>query len=132
MPATATDTTIVTEPRISRILVVEDEPLVAIMLDDALEEFGFHVVGPVENLKSAVQLAGCERLDAAVLDVNIDGAISDAVADQLIARGIPFIFVSGYDRTLGLRYSAVPMLRKPFSIEDLHLAVTDLLPKSAA
>ena len=94
-----------------RILVVEDEPLVAIMLEDALQDFGYQVVGPVENLKAAIQIAGSEQLDAAVLDINIDGMISDAVADKLMARGIPFLFVSGYERDLSLRYGSVPLLR---------------------
>ena len=96
-----------------RVLVVEDEPLVAIMLEDALQDFGYQVVGPVENLKAAIQLAASERLDAAVLDINIDGTISEAVADQLMARSIPFLLVSGYQRDLGLRFGNVPLLRKP-------------------
>lgn len=106
-----------------RVLVVEDEPLVAILLDEALQDGGYEVVGPVENLKSAIQLAGSERIDVAVLDINIDGTISDAVADRLLARGIPFIFVSGEQKDLGLRYGAVPLLRKPFSADDLYRAV---------
>jgi len=112
------------------VLVVEDEPLVAIMLEDALQDFGYQVVGPVENLKAAVQLAGSERLDAAVLDINIDGIISDTVADQLMARGIPFLFVSGYERDLGLRFGHVPLLRKPFTTDDLHRAVAALVNRA--
>jgi CheY-like chemotaxis protein len=101
------------------------------MLEEALEEFGYKVVGPVENLKAAIQLAASEPLDAAVLDVNIDGQISDAVADNLLDRHIPFVFVSGMARDLGLRYSRVPLLRKPFSADDLHRAVETLLAPSA-
>jgi len=112
-----------------RVLVVEDEPLVAIMLEDALQDFGYQVVGPVENLKAAIQLVGSERLDAAVLDINIDGAISDAGADKLMTRGIPFLFVSGYARDLGLRYGTVPLLRKPFTTNDLHRAVAALVSR---
>jgi DNA-binding response OmpR family regulator len=112
---------------VCRILVVDDEPMVAIMLEDALQEFGYQVVGPVENLRSAVQLAGSERLDAAIVDINIDGQMSDAIADKLMERGIPFIFVSGYPRTNGLRYSNVPLLRKPFSVEDLQRAIEAVL-----
>jgi len=115
---------------ISRILVVEDEPLVAIMLEEALQDSGYQVIGPVENLKSAIHLAGCEAIDAAVVDINIDGAVSEPVADRLIERGIPFIFVSGRDRELGLRYGEVPLLRKPFGMEDLHRAVAAVLERS--
>jgi len=130
MSVTAADTP--NEPAsVARILVVEDEPLVAILLEEALQDCGYQVVGPVENLKSAIQLAGSERLDAAVLDINIDGAISDAVADRLMARGIPFIFVSGEQKDLGLRYGAVPLLRKPFSADDLHRAVAAVIATRA-
>ena len=112
-----------------RVLVVEDEPLVAIMLEDALQDFGYQVVGPVENLKAAIQLASSERFDAAVLDINIDGAISDSVAENLMNRGIPFLFVSGYARDLGLRFGDVPLLRKPFTTDDLHRAVAALVSR---
>lgn len=114
---------------VRRILVVDDEPMVAIMLEDALQEFGYQVVGPVENLRSAVQLAGSERIDAAIVDINIDGQVSDAVADKLIERGIPFIFASGYARANGLRYAQVPLLRKPFSVEDLQRALEAILTR---
>jgi DNA-binding response OmpR family regulator len=110
-----------------RVLVVEDEPLIAMMLGDTLSDIGYSVVGPVENLKSAIHLAATERIDTAVVDINIDGQIADTVADKLMERGIPFLFVTGYPRKLGLRYSAIPLLRKPFSVGDLHRAVEDLL-----
>ena len=113
-----------------RILVVEDEPLIAIMLEEALSEFGYTVVGPVENLKAAVHLAATEQLDTAVVDINIAGHVADAVADKLLDRNIPFLFVSGYARNLGLRYADVPLLRKPFSFEDLQRAVEDRLAVS--
>ena len=119
-----------TPPAPLRVLVVEDEPLVAIMLEDALQDFGYQVIGPVENLKAAIHLAGTERLDTAVLDINIDGTISDAVADKLMARGIPFLFVSGYARDLGLRFGDVPLLRKPFTTDDLHRAVAALVNRT--
>ncbi|MEI7806670.1 MAG: response regulator [Hyphomicrobiales bacterium] len=76
-----------------RVLVVEDEPLVAIMLEEALRDFGYAVVGPVENLKSAIQLAATERIDTAIVDINIDGQVATTVADRLMERGIPFLFV---------------------------------------
>lgn len=114
---------------VRRVLVVDDEPMVAILLEDALEDFGYQVVGPVENLRSAVQLAATERLDAAIVDINLDGQVSDAVAEKLQARGIPFLFVSGYERNTSLRFSGAPLLRKPFSVEDLHKAIDALLGK---
>ncbi len=114
---------------VRRILVVDDEPLVAILLEDALQEFGYQVVGPVENLRAAIQLANSERIDAAIVDINMDGQVSDAVADKLMERGIPFIFVSGHARANGLRYAQVPLLRKPFSVEDLQRALEAILAR---
>lgn len=115
-----------------RVLVVEDEPLVAIMLEEALRDFGYAVVGPVENLKSAIQLAATERIDTAIVDINIDGQVATTVADRLMERGIPFLFVSGYARELGLRYRGIPLLSKPFTFTDLHHAIERRLRSAPA
>jgi len=95
---TAIDIDIYPEARTPRILVVEEEPVVAIMLDDALSDFGYHVLGPVENLRAAVYLAANERIDAAVVDSNIDGRIAHDVAENLMERNIPFVLVNGHIR----------------------------------
>ena len=115
----------------ARILVVEEEPTIAIMLDDALSDFGYHVVGPVENLKAAIYLAATEQLDAAVVDINIDGQIAEGVADKLMERGIPFVFVNGHSRMFSLDYSAIPRLQKPFTIDELHCTIVQLLQRAA-
>jgi CheY-like chemotaxis protein len=73
------------------ILVMEDEPLVAMMLEDELEAMGIHVVGPANNLKSALQLAEFLKLDGALLDLNINGVYATKVADKLRTRGVPFV-----------------------------------------
>ena len=112
------------------ILVLEDEPLVAMMLEDELGSMGIHVVGPANNLKSALQLAELSSLDGALLDLNINGSFTTKVADKLRTRGIPFIFVTGYDRPPGLLYRDVSVLRKPFSPIDLRMALITLLEKS--
>jgi CheY-like chemotaxis protein len=83
------------------------------------------VIGPICNLKSAVQLAESSDLDAALLDLNINGAYATEVADKLRARRIPFIFVTGY-RLPGLRYQDVPVLRKPFTELELRAALVAL------
>ena len=110
-----------------RVLVVEDEVLVGMIIEDFLGDFGYSVVGPIENLKAAVFLAATEQIDVAVVDINISGQVATAVADKLIEREIPFLFVSGYDKILGPRYASIPLLRKPFTPEDLHQVVERVL-----
>jgi len=109
------------------VLVLEDEAVIAMMLQDELESLGIHVVGPVSNLASAVTLAETAELDAALLDLNINGAYATEVADTLRARRIPFMFVTGYSRPEGLRYRDVEVLRKPFTGLQLRLALISLL-----
>jgi CheY-like chemotaxis protein len=113
------------------ILVLEDEPLVAMMLEDQLEAIGIHVVGPANNLESAFQLAELSNLDGALLDLNINGKYATKVADKLRTRSIPFIFVTGYDRPPGLRYRDVSVLHKPFTEIDLRMALLSLLENSS-
>ena len=111
------------------VLVLEDEAFIAMMLQDELEALGIHVVGPVNNLKSAILLAEISDLDGALLDLNINGAYATEVADKLRARDIPFIFVTGYDRPVGLRYREVAVLKKPFTGIELRMALFSLLNK---
>jgi CheY-like chemotaxis protein len=112
---------------VRNILVLEDEPLVAMMLEDELEAMGIHVIGPANNLKSAIQLAEFPNLDGALLDLNINGTYATKVADKLRVRDVPFIFVTAYDRPPGLLYRNVSVLRKPFSKIDLRMALISLL-----
>ena len=79
-----------------RILVVEDEMLIAILIEVILQELGCHVVGPVSRLDAAMRLAHEEPLDAAILDVRIRGGQVYSVAEELLARNIPFVLASGY------------------------------------
>ena len=99
-----------------RILVVEDEYLIAMSLADALENAGSVVVGPAPSVDKAIQTINSEpRIDAAVVDVNLGGVLAYAVADLLIARKIPFVFTSGYeDNVLRDRYSQVKNYPRPF------------------
>jgi CheY-like chemotaxis protein len=106
-----------------RVLVLEDEPFIAMMIEQELEALGIHVVGPVNNLKSAITLAATSDFDGALLDLNINGDYATEVADRLRVRDVPFVFVTGYERPGGLRYSDVAILRKPFTQDDLRLAL---------
>lgn len=110
-----------------RVLLVEDEIMVAVLLEDMLSGFGYEVVGPVAQLSKAVEMAQREDLDVAILDVNIKGNEVYPVAEALAARGIPFIFATGYAKG-GLRapYLDRPSLQKPFrrqSLRELFTAV---------
>ena len=81
-----------------RVLIVEDEAVIAGLIETILGEAGYSIVGPVATLERALATIERERLDAALLDVRINGHDAFAVADVLMARRIPFIFVSGFTR----------------------------------
>jgi CheY-like chemotaxis protein len=101
-----------------RVLVVEDEPMIASSLEDALTDLGCVVIGPALNMKDATRLALEAEIDGASLDVNIAGEKVYPVADILSERGIPFVFLTGYGKA-GLRESDLsrPVLQKPCSLE---------------
>jgi CheY-like chemotaxis protein len=99
-----------------RLLVVEDDYMIAVELVRALEELGVQVVGPAGSVEQALALLGQEedRLDGAVLDINLHGERVYPVADALAARGLPYIFATGYDATaIPEPYSQVPRCEKP-------------------
>lgn len=103
-----------------RILVVEDEPFVALTLVDTLFELGFVVAGCVANVPAALELIGRERIDGALLDVNLGSQKIDPVADLLAKRACPFIFTTGYGRSgIPAAYADRAVLQKPFGYEDL-------------
>jgi len=103
-----------------RVLVVEDEMLLAMLMEDTLADFGCDVVGPVGRVTDGVRLAQSERLDGAVLDINIGGTEVFPVARELAKRSIPFVFVSGYAlANLPEEWKGRPTLQKPFRPEDL-------------
>jgi PAS domain S-box-containing protein len=104
-----------------RILVVEDEALVAILVHDVLDALGFTVVGPVATMAQALALAKADPIDAAILDVNLGGEPIYPVADALTARGIPFVFVTGYNTdAIDRRYGHVAALEKPIEPDILR------------
>lgn len=98
-----------------RILVVEDETMVALLLEDLLTDLGYTVIGPVAWVRKAVEMAQHESLDLAILDVNLNGEEVYPVADALAARGVPFVFSTGYGGgSLRPDYRNRPTLSKPF------------------
>jgi CheY-like chemotaxis protein len=108
-----------------RILVVEDEYLIAADLAEALEELGAEVVGPVANLKAAlVEVERAGDLDGATLDVTLGQEKSFDVAAILRRRGVPFVFLTGYgDHGLPDRYRDVPRCEKPFDVPSILRAM---------
>jgi CheY-like chemotaxis protein len=111
-----------------RVLVVEDEMIIAQVIEETLLSLGTVVVGPVARLDAALQLATEAPIDAAVLDVNIRGGSSYGVADILTERGVPFVLCSGYgDWALEERYRDRPRLTKPFSMQSLVAQLLQLL-----
>lgn len=103
-----------------RILVVEDEMLIALLFEDILADYECSVVGPALKIDPALELAQNADIDAAILDVNLAGASSFPVADILRQRGVPLIFSSGYG-SLGLpsEWQGRPVLPKPFVADDV-------------
>lgn len=107
-------------PSLGRVLIVEDEMLVSMMLQDMLEELGYETLGPVTRLAEALAVAGSAEIAAAVLDINLNGKETYPVADELRRRGIPFVFATGYGTEIVLRrYPDTPAVQKPFQRHEL-------------
>mgnify|MGYP001126267208 CR=1 FL=1 len=106
------------------ILLVEDEPLIRMMVTDMLEELGHRVVAEAADVEKAALLARSTAFDLAILDVNLDGATSFPVADAIVARRIPLNFATGYGSpSMVDRYSRSVRLQKPYGIEMLRLKI---------
>ena len=103
-----------------RILIVEDEPFIALALEAMLLELGFDVAGSAAQVSAALELIGRERIDGAILDVNLGSQRIDPVADILAARACPFFFTTGYGISgLPARHAGRAVLQKPFGLEQL-------------
>jgi DNA-binding response OmpR family regulator len=108
-----------------RVLVVEDEYLIASMLEYALEDEQAEVVGPAATNEAGLDLIEREHIDAAVIDLNLRGTRNDALASELRRRQIPFLIATGY--ATDLRTLAAPVLTKPFTTERFISALSGLL-----
>lgn len=127
MLSIAGDTEVYKQVGAARILVVEEDPTIAIMLDDALNDSGYHVLGPVENIEAAVYLAATEKIDAAVVDQDFGGKIVHTIADRLFERGVPFVFVNRIRQLGNHSCREITPLRKSFTIDDLEYTVARML-----
>ena len=115
-----------------RILIVEDEYLVAMSLAEALQDAGSIVLGPVPSVDKAITKIESEpHIDGAVVDVNLGGVLAYPVADLLIARKIPFVFTSGYeDNLLRDRYSQAKNCAKPYLFAAMEEALVEAMSLS--
>ena len=111
-----------------RVLVVEDEALVAMLIEDALLDLGCVVIGPAPGVADALRLLEDEAIDAALLDINLSGEMVFPVADRLAADGVPFVFSTGYG-TAGLadHHRDRPVLQKPYNPAKLEAALSAVL-----
>lgn len=110
-----------------RVLVVEDESLVAMLIEDMLSDMGYEVVAVAARIDQALDLARSVVADLAILDLNLAGQRTDAVAEVLRARGIPFMFATGYGAAgVAQEWSHAPVVQKPFQEAELSRALLKL------
>jgi CheY-like chemotaxis protein len=111
-----------------RILVVEDELMIRMLLEDMLGELGYTVAAEAARIEEALEAAKTADFDLAILDVNLNGQPVSPVADALVARGTPFVFATGYgERGLPESYRGRPTLKKPFQLEGLKQMLENAL-----
>jgi CheY-like chemotaxis protein len=111
-----------------RVLIVEDEALVAMLIEDMLIELGYEVAAVAARVEYALQCARDLEVDLVLLDLNLSGQRTDEVAGVLAERGVPFVFATGYGAAgVNAEWRDVPVLQKPFQIEDLARALTRAL-----
>jgi CheY-like chemotaxis protein len=116
-----------------RILVAEDEALIAIGIESMLEGFGCEVVGPVSEVRDILQVVDAERVDGALLDVNLRGRQVFEILPELMRRKIPIVLTSGYDDATLFppAFRDLPRISKPFDEETLRRMCTALVERAA-
>jgi CheY-like chemotaxis protein len=115
-----------------RILVVEDELMIRMLLDGMLEDLGYIMAGEAGAIDEAMTLARQGEFDAAILDVNLNGQPITPVVEILVQRGLPFVFATGYgQRGVPEAYRGNPTLQKPFQVEALAQALATVAPRPA-
>ena len=106
------------------ILIVEDEQMIAENLAFELAESGAQVIGPVSSITAALDIIGNTKLDGVTLDIKLMGEMAFSVADVLADRGIPFVFLTGYDAgTVPERHANVPRVEKPVTPDVVRRAL---------
>lgn len=112
----------------SRILIVEDDPLVSMMLEDCLAALGREPLGPIDNVAAALAKIEEGNVDAAIVDVHLaNGETSEAIVERLNERGIAFVITTGgFIAPPGPAYANHPILHKPFTLSSLEKALDQL------
>jgi CheY-like chemotaxis protein len=111
-------------PNGKRVLVVEDELMIRMLLEDMLGELGYTIAAEAARLDEALDAAKNGQFDLAILDVNLNGQTIVPVAEALAARGTPFVFATGYgERGLPDAYRDRPTLKKPFQMDGLSKTI---------
>ena len=109
-----------------RILIVEDELLVALMIEEMVRELGYRVSGVAHTIAMAAGEFAKRNYDAVLLDINIGGRFHAETADRLVSRGVPVAFVTGYDYLVDPRHEKIPVLQKPFAPAHLRALLETL------
>jgi CheY-like chemotaxis protein len=121
-----------TERGMARILIVDDEPLIAAMMEEWLSELGHDVVGPAHGLAQALALAESD-IDAAIIDVSLGKDNCYPLVEALIARGLPFALATGHGRDgVEPRYREQATLGKPFDFAAFRRAIDQLTAERAS
>jgi two-component SAPR family response regulator len=116
----------------ARILIVEDEPIVAVNYASILKEAGYEIVGPVSTVNEGISVIESEQVDGAVLDINLGGVSVDPIVTALTERRVPYVFVSGF-RALSHPYrNGATFIEKPCTATELLQAVAGLTPRPSA
>ncbi len=110
-----------------RILIVDDEPMISMLLEDWVEELGHEVVGPARDVASALALIGPASPDAAIVDVSLRGETGYPIAERLAEHKIPYVFATGHaGGSLPPPYDNAPMLGKPFDYAAVEAAIASM------
>jgi CheY-like chemotaxis protein len=116
----------------TRVLIVEDEPIIAMTAEDIVEDLGCVVAGSAATAAAAAALAAAGGFDVAMLDINLNGETSLAVAAALRDAGTPFVFTTGYGSTgPGTAFAGIEVVKKPYCAGDLAAALARLTDKAA-
>ena len=113
-----------------RILIVEDEFLLAVLIEETLQSFGCETIGPFTKLELGLKASRQESFDLAILDINLNGTMAYPLADELLSRGIPFLFLTGYAaKDLPEAYRSLNRLQKPFDPNVIRKTLEQLFAR---
>lgn len=115
-----------------RVLIVEDEMTVALLLEEMVEDLGHEVAGLAMRLPQAEHLARTRTLDIAILDVNLDGHMSYPIAEILRERGVPYLFATGYGSGgIEPRYRGSVIIKKPYDLDEVREAIENCVRRQS-